>query len=78
MNGWTNRETWLVNLWCGDWLMEDTDFFHSPEELEELVKSCADVDADVEIEAGLISDFISGCWAEVNWQELYDHYKEDE
>ena len=24
-NGWTNRETWLVNLWFGDWFTADAD-----------------------------------------------------
>ena len=74
MNGWTNRETWLVNLWCGDWLSEDTDCFYSSEELETYVMSVL----DIETAPGLIADIVSGCWAEVNWQELYDHYKESE
>jgi hypothetical protein len=55
-------------------LSEDTYCFNSPEELEDYVMSVF----DIKPEAGLISDFVLGCWTEVNWQELYDHYKDDE
>jgi hypothetical protein len=74
-NGWTNKETWLVNVWLGDYLAEcaedgqivNADFIR--EMVEELA---AEVDAG---QAGLIADFIGTCLGEVSYFELAQHYE---
>jgi len=74
-NGWTNKETWLVNIWYTDTMPEyfaDMDQFHvEPNELEESVKYVAEEsEAMSQLPAGLLSDFINDSWREVNWHEL--------
>ena len=81
-NGWTNKETWLVNLWYMDDMphyFATTDQYHvEPNELEECVTNvCEECELlSLELKAGLISDFLSSSWARVNWHELADTLNE--
>ena len=71
MNGWTNRETWVVNLWFGDhWetqedILRDRDFIE--EELDRIAQEMP----------GWVCDLCSINFAssEVNWDELLEHYE---
>lgn len=74
-NGWTNRETWLVNLWYMDDMPEYFDeinqYYVEPNELEEaLTNMCEESELMSKIPCGLVADFLSDCWASVNWYEL--------
>jgi hypothetical protein len=74
-NGWKNKETWLVNVWYMDSMPEhfaNAGQFHvEPNELAEVVEYIAEEsEALSQLPAGLLSDFISTCWADVNWHEL--------
>ena len=74
-NGWTNKETWLVNIWYMDSMPEyfsDMECFHvEPSELEESVRYIAEEsEALSQLPAGLLSDFINDSWSAVNWHEL--------
>ena len=77
-NGWKNKETWLVNVW---WMHTMPEYFTTmdqyhvePEDLEESVQSVVDeCEALSQLPAGLLSDFISTCWSEVDWHSLADH-----
>ena len=66
-NGWTNRQTWLINLWFSDnW--ESRDDVESSREY---------IEAQVYEELNLpdwLRDFISIDF--INWDELKDHYPE--
>lgn len=58
-NGWTNRETWLVNL------------HFNPESLEDLEAIKANIE---ELEEQIENPFIKDCidFSIINWQELED------
>ena len=57
-NGWTNRETWLVNLWCGDNWETPDDVQASKEFIEDTITELP----------SWIQDFIYQ--GAVNWDEL--------
>ena len=63
-NGWTNRETWLVNLWFGDHWQCEADVQSSREWIEEKIYG---------LEAW-IQDFID--LPAINWAELEEHARE--
>ena len=74
-NGWTNKETWLVNLWyldgMPDYFAETGQFETDPRELEEATRFIVEESESLsQLPSGLLSDFISDAWSEVNWFEL--------
>lgn len=79
-NGWTNRETWLVNLWY----MDEMQYYFTTidqyrvdhQELEQAVISTCETLEIVNLPHGLVADFLSGCWSRVNWHELADYLNE--
>ena len=73
-NGWTNRETWVINLWMGDYFQEvANDGEHLlADYIEETIWDMLD-DANV---PDMFKDMID--LGVVNWQELADHYVTDE
>ena len=80
-NGWTNKETWLVNLWYMNdmpYYFTTIDQYHAePKELEEAVTLVAEESEALSIlPVGLLSDFINTCWNKVNWHQLADHINE--
>ena len=80
-NGWTNKETWLVNVW---YMSEMPGYFSDvwrvgvePSELRDAIQYISEeCEALSQLPAGLLSDFIQTCWSEVNWNELADHLNE--
>ncbi len=91
-NGWTNRETWLVNLW----LTNDQGAYNALEELvsdvtefgtisrehriaDALVGFVDDLIAppDADVPYGLAVDLITAALGRVDWRELASHYAED-
>ena len=78
MNGWKNKETWLVNLWYMDAMPEyfaDMEQFEvDASELEDAVTYfCEESEALSQLPVGLLSDFIRDSWKEVDWHELAKH-----
>lgn len=68
--GWTNRETWLVNLWFGDSFSEyDMDVI-SPDYVRETVTECAGE------HDGFLGDIVSGFLGAVNWAEIAQELRE--
>lgn len=76
-NGWTNRETWLVNLWYGDALAdimlddpdrEAIDYY----EAEEWIRYIAEESETLSQPPtnGLLADFLEQCWASVDWRQI--------
>lgn len=62
-NGWTNRATWLVNVWFNP--ESKSDVCMAKIALEDAIDACPD----------FLKDFID---ADVNWEELAAHFDEDE
>ena len=80
-NGWTNRETWIVNLW----LTNEESYYHelcaiinnSPsgeqaEEIERYVHWLVDTDEC----ASITSDLLSASLARVDWYEIAESNRE--
>lgn len=76
-NGYTNHETWLVNLWMGEPLREliQSDEMITAKHMYDLVYEY------IEMENGnptsLRENLIGSALRSVNWRELYDLYTED-
>ena len=73
-NGWTNRETWIVNLWLTNdecyyeelqAIIKNFDSEEQAEELEQYVHWIIDVD-----EASMTTDLLSTSLGRVNWHEI--------
>jgi hypothetical protein len=63
-NGWTNRATWLINVWFNPESREDVE--SAREQFEDAVNS-----ADI---PDLLRDFID---QDINRTELLDHFEEE-
>ena len=77
-NGWTNKETWLVNVWYMDSMPEyfaEMEQYHvEANELEETVTYiCEESEALSSLPVGLLSDFIRDSFSVVDWHSLADH-----
>ena len=64
-NGWTNRETWLVNVWFNPESREDVEF--ARETLDEQYDA---------IPNGPLKDMLD--MSAINWKELLAHFDEEE
>ena len=64
-NGWTNRETWLVNVWCNPESRSDVEAIRYS--LEEQYDEMPD---------GPLKDMVN--LSEVDWDQLLDHFEEEE
>ena len=74
-NGWTNRNTWLINLWFGEIIREELeeDASLSPETLENMVMGV--IQAEVELSSLMLRDFLD--FESINWQEIYETIASD-
>ena len=76
MNGWKNKETWLVSLWLGDSFAEQAedgvkitkDFIR--ETVEYLVDSTSGVDP-------MVRDLLNCALGEIDYVQLGQHYMSD-
>lgn len=70
-NGWKNKETWLVNVWFGDYMAElgeiDADTYEST--VEELINETLDLD-------GFTRDLFNCAYHGIDWRELAAHTAE--
>ena len=63
-NGWTNRETWLVNVWFNPESKEDV----------QLAKSVLEEQYDA-MENGALKDMLN--IGAINWDELESHFDDE-
>jgi hypothetical protein len=77
-NGWTNKETGLVNVWYMDemptYFAECEQYHVEANELEEAVTYiCEESEALSSLPVGLLSDFIRDSFSVVDWHSLAEH-----
>ena len=79
-NGWTNRETWVVNLWFTNdecyyeelrSIIKNFDSNEQAEEIEQYAHWIIDVD-----ESSMTSDLLSTSLGRVNWYEIAEANRE--
>ena len=81
-NGWSNKETWLVQLWLGDMFTVDQESGH--EITAEYIKQTVDVMVDQAMDQGardfngFVVDLLNCALCEIDYHELASHYEEDE
>jgi hypothetical protein len=62
-NGWTNRATWLVNVWFNPESRDDVEM--ARETLESAIDDLPD----------FLKDFVD---TDINWTELLEHFEDEE
>ena len=79
-NGWTNKETWLVNLWIGDSLTMDQEAGCeiTAAYIEQVVDEMASALLDGPDANGFMTDLFNCALCEIDYDELASHYEEDE
>ena len=79
VNGWSNRETWLVGLWLNDAMFEyfKEQYRDGDIALDEVKDFVLDNLEEIHIEgkahSGLGQDLLNYALADVNWRELEMH-----
>lgn len=75
-NGWTNKETWLVNLWLGDYFQQEIDDGQTicASHVKDTINNML---ADAPEMLGLFSDLLSTAIGKINCHEIAAHYKND-
>jgi len=73
-NGWTNRETWVINLWLGDYFQDVV------EEGQQLMADYIEETVWDMLEEANVPDMFKDMidLNAVNWRELEQHYVTDE
>ncbi len=73
-NGWTNKETWLVNLWLGDMFTEDQEegIEISEDYIEDLVDNCV-ADSGVRGDS-FVTDLLNCSLGEITYLAHAKHY----
>ena len=85
-NGWTNYETWNLNLWMdGDEYLRELaqgagDLREAEETVREYIEELAEMlfpgifDGE---KAAFVGDMFSASLREVNWVEIAEHYRDE-
>ena len=78
-NGWTNYETWLVNMWYGDIFAdkqeEGTEI--DAEYIQSFVEEMLESDGSL-TDFGFAADIMNAALREVDWEDLASHYAVEE
>jgi hypothetical protein len=79
-NGWSNFETWLVQLWLGDVLDADKEegAVITADYIKQMVDEMASDLLDGPDANGFITDLFNCALGEIDYAELASHYEEDE
>ena len=79
-NGWSNKETWLVNLWLGDMFTMDQEegIEITADYIEEIVDEMASALLDGPDANGFMTDLVNCALGEIDYHEIAEHYKQEE
>ncbi len=81
-NGWTNYETWIVNVWLSNeepthkYCVMLSKTYSDPIELANLLEEFA-LGFKPEIGTGMFDDMLNAALGEVNWREIAESYIEE-
>lgn len=77
MNGWSNHETWLVNLWLGDSFVEQAEDGQKITEdfIRQTVYCLHDSVKNLD---PLMADLLSTAIGSINYREIAKHYVSDD
>ena len=78
-NGWTNYETWLVNMWYGDVFadMQADGNAINAEYIQSFVEEMLESDGALP-QYGFAADIMNAALREVDWDDLAEHYAVEE
>ena len=78
MNGWKNKETWLVNLWLGDSFTEQAEDGQKITEgfIRETVEYL--VDSTGHGADPMVRDLLNCALSEIDYREIAKHYMSDD
>ncbi len=78
-NGWTNYETWLVNMWYGDIFndMAENGETVDAEYIQYFVEEMLESDGALP-QYGFAADIMNAALREVDWDDLAEHYRVEE
>lgn len=73
-NGWSNRETWLANLWLDELLVNETT--EGNEVTADLVETLIDeMISATDVDSGLTYDLLMTAVDRINYREIAEAYK---
>jgi len=76
-NGWTNKETWLANLWLSDYFTQEIEdgqsisAAHIKDTINNMLADSPDI-------WGLFSDLLNTAVSSIDCYEIASHYQESE
>ena len=83
-NGWTNYETWNVNLWLGDEedfrdrAMNAEDLYQAEGALRDWVEEVAEILVPGSVEgSSFVNDLFGTALSKVNWIEIAECYRDE-
>ncbi len=70
-NGWSNYQTWLVNLWCEEIIPYDD----TPENIKYIIEDYI-WNSQLTPNSGFLGDMVQHFLWDVDYHEIANHYKE--